>query len=450
MLSQSDFVHGRKNPGESSKKQAEPSHKHQKSHKKHHKSTHKKSHKSHGKQRDDSDLLQARGVYRCTCGRSDCVEKTVENIICDDDLPRAVIYHRCRLQNATNWIRMHRAAPVPELVEDEDEAGPSQWRPQQAPQQQAPQQPQQGAAAAGPSASAAGPSSAQAPAPGAPQPGPSTGGTNMVPGPFGRPVPAPGAPPPGQQQQQDMPVSHEAPRQQRDHHHSHHHGHHHGHGHHRRHHDHGRHHDRRHDLHHRHPVPLAQEMGDTEGMGYTQGMPSAGDYAGGQAMPPAGVYEGDYDYNVPGPGGYDEGETPFDEEPDLVEEMNFVEAMDSGDDLGSGDDTDSGDDMNPDDGTDSDDGTGSGDGTDSEDVILGPGVYVEAGRFPIDEDPMGGGEAFTPPPPTPPVEAHGGWVNTRPENLYHSEETDSPGGNPYYKKLPSVWGKTKYSKYSST
>lgn len=159
-------------------------------------------------------------------------------------------------------------------------------------------------------------------------------------------------------------------------------------------------------------------------------------------MPSAGGYEGNYNYNVPAPGGYGQGEMAFDDEMDFIEGMDFIEEIYSDDDMESDDD------MNPDGGTDSDGGTSSENDTDSEDVILGPGDYGDAGEFPITDDPMGGGGDFSPPAPPPPVEAQGGWVDTRPENLYHSEETEAVGGNPYYKKLPSVWGKTKYSKYS--
>lgn len=112
-------------------------------------------------------------------------------------------------------------------------------------------------------------------------------------------------------------------------------------------------------------------------------------------MPPAGEYGGVYNYDVPVPGGYG------------GDEMPVYEGMPSG------------------------------------------GGYGEASGF---RGPTGSGGGFARPPPPPSEavsEARSEWVETRPENLYHSEETNSPGPNPHYKALPPVWGCTEYSKYSS-
>lgn len=76
-----------------------------------------------------------------------------------------------------------------------------------------------------------------------------------------------------------------------------------------------------------------------------------------------------------------------------------------------------------------------------------PGYYGEDEEIPMAGGPMGSGGDLAPQSSAVvgPVEARAKWVATRPENLYHSEETDGVVRDRPYTAFPSVWTGTKYS-----
>ena len=76
------------------------------------------------------------------------------------------------------------------------------------------------------------------------------------------------------------------------------------------------------------------------------------------------------------------------------------------------------------------------------------GELGEGEGMPMAGGPAGrGGGSRAPSTVGAPAEARPAWVPVRPENLYHSEETDGVVKYRSYSALPPVWGQTNYAKF---